>query len=449
MIKNEEDVEDSAFLINRAILELGRHGGGPVHVNMPWSGGDVDFTAKELPPVRVINRYYPDGEFPKLPGGKVAIYCGVHVRWDERLVQVVDQFCAEHNAVVFGYGVNGYWGKYRIPSALLASSIYKEELFSGIQVLIHMGEEPDDYTTMYALTKYVGQVWRVSPDGELRDLFRKLTNVFEMEESCFFHRYIGSAEVVGDGSGNSYYRRCRECLETVTNSLPEFPFSNIYAASHLEGKIPGGSILHLGMSNTLRAWSLFEAPSSVAISANLGCRGIDGSLSALIGASQAHKDKLYFGIVGDLTFFYDMNSLGNRHLGANVRILLINNGGGNIFRNTHYCLDMLGMESVNQYIAAAGHFGDKSPIFVKNYVESLGFEYLCAKNKNEFEKASSRFLEKKIGSRPILFEMFTEDASEIEAFRMVSSMGDDSLKKIAKKILGPQGKKVVKSILGK
>ena len=58
-----------------------------------------------------------------------------------------------------------------------------------------------------------------------------------------------------------------------------------------------------------------------------------GCLSALIGASLAHKDKLYLGVIGDLAFFYDMNVIGNRHVGNNVRILLINNGKGNEFRN--------------------------------------------------------------------------------------------------------------------
>ena len=50
------------------------------------------------------------------------------------------------------------------------------------------------------------------------------------------------------------------------------------------------------------------------------CRGfgIDGNMSALLGASLAKSDKLYFGVIGDLAFFYDMNCLGNRHVGSNL-----------------------------------------------------------------------------------------------------------------------------------
>ena len=51
-------------------------------------------------------------------------------------------------------------------------------------------------------------------------------------------------------------------------------------------------------------------------------------MSSLLGASLVHPERLYFGVVGDLSFFYDMNVLGNHHIGRNVRILLINNALG-------------------------------------------------------------------------------------------------------------------------
>ena len=61
---------------------------------------------------------------------------------------------------------------------------------------------------------------------------------------------------------------------------------------------------------------------------NVGGFGTDGALSSLLGASLCNPNKLYFCVIGDLAFFYDMNALGNRHFGKNVRILLVNNGKG-------------------------------------------------------------------------------------------------------------------------
>ena len=63
-----------------------------------------------------------------------------------------------------------------------------------------------------------------------------------------------------------------------------------------------------------------------------------------------------------------MNVCGNRHVGNNVRILLINNGKGNEFRNYgHYCY-ILG-EDADEYVAAARHYGNKSTVLVKHYAE--------------------------------------------------------------------------------
>ena len=53
----------------------------------------------------------------------------------------------------------------------------------------------------------------------------------------------------------------------------------------------------------------------------------------MLGASLAEPNKLFFGVVGDLAFFYDMNSIGNRHVSNNIRLIVVNNGRGTEFRN--------------------------------------------------------------------------------------------------------------------
>ena len=85
-------------------------------------------------------------------------------------------------------------------------------------------------------------------------------------------------------------------------------------------------MVHLGILAPLRSWNYMGINSAYESDCNQGGFGIDGNLSTLIGASLVHPDKLYFGVVGDLSFFYDMNSLGNRHIKNNIRILVVNNG---------------------------------------------------------------------------------------------------------------------------
>ena len=103
----------------------------------------------------------------------------------------------------------------------------------------------------------------------------------------------------------------------------------------------------------------------------------------MIGASLSDSDKLYFGVFGDLSFFYDMNSIGNRHVGNNLRIMLINNGVGTEFKNYNHPAAAFG-ETADSYMAAMGHNGNKSKDLVCHYATDLGFMYLSASGKEEF-----------------------------------------------------------------
>lgn len=124
----------------------------------------------------------------------------------------------------------------------------------------------------------------------------------------------------------------------------------------------------------------------------LGGFGIDGCMSTLIGASFA-TNKLCFCITGDLAFFYDMNSLGCREIGPNVRILLINNNLGMTFKLSNHVGSQIGRPA-DSFIAAAGHNIsangiDKKHSSARAWAESLGFEYLCASSKTNLTQLKS------------------------------------------------------------
>ena len=217
--------------------------------------------------------------------------------------------------------------------------------------------------------------------------------------------------------------------------------------------LPLNSEIHFGILHSLRSWNFFKLPSGILSKCNVGGFGIDGGVSTMIGASLCHSDKLYFGVFGDLAFFYDMNVIGNRHVGNNVRILLVNNGKGNEFRNYNHPCSFLG-EEADKFVDAAGHFGNKSHQLVKHYAEDLGYEYLSASSKDEFMAVVDKFLNPTIGERPIIFETFTETDDESSALeKILNIMIDPSfkgkMKRTIKGALGEQGVKVIKNILGK
>ena len=443
-----KDARDEAFVTmeaNKAILELRRNGGGPVHINM-FTTYSRDFSVKELPAVRVMKRVQAWDEMPEMPKGSVCVYVGSHVHFTPRQTEAVDKFCATHDAIVICDHTSGYYGKYRLLPTL-AQFQKVETLFETFDLMVHIGEVS---AATFAGSVPVKQIWRVSEDGELRDPFKKLTTVFQMSEEYFFKHY--SSE---DGCKHEAIDRYRAAFGEIYNHIPELPFSNIWTASQLSARLPKGSLFHISASNSRRCWNMFHLPEDVQCTSNVGCCGIDGCTSSLIGSSLASPNRLCYLVTGDLAFFYDLNSLGNRHVGSNIRILLINNAVGAEFKlNIHPCYAF--SDDADKYMAAAGHYGAKSPVLVKHFSEDLGFQYLSATNKEEFIEALDVFTNPNITDRPILLEVFTSHENENEALQLMTSINVDAkvvmkmkITEAIRLVAGEKGVKAVKGILKK
>lgn len=446
---NENKAWDANVKINRALLELRHHGGGPVHLNFTTQYSR-DYSVKELPQERVIRRTTLFDEYPSLPLGKIAIFVGAHKIFTNSQIKAIDSFCAAHDAVVFCDHTSGYYGRYRIQMALINSQKSTFDL-SKVDLLIHIGEVSGDYEGMCIRAN---QVWRVNEDGLIKDHWRKLVCVFEMPEEIFFEKYTPKIYDVKD----KFITESRDLYEYIKSQIPDLPFSNTWIAQQATHRIPSNSVLHLGILNTLRNWNFFELSSDVESFCNTGGFGIDGIVSTFIGSSLANKNQLHFLVVGDLAFFYDMNVVGNRHVGRNVRILLVNNGKGTEFRNYNHPGAAFGNDA-DTYIAAGGHFGNKSPLLVKHYAEDLGFEYLTASTKEEFLANLDRFTCSNLTDKPMIFEVFTNHEDESEALRLMSNIVVDpidtktlikrELVGVVKKVVGESGVKMIKSVLKK
>lgn len=397
---------------NKAILELTRHGGGPVHIDLE-SAAYGSFTTEELPLARKINRFTTGSLLPAIDGRKVAIFVGAHKRFTDEESSEIERFCESNNAVVFVDHTSGYYGKYSVNYALVAG---QRGLISDIlkpEVLIHIGEISGDFYTSYGFN--AKETWRVSEDGEIRDLFSNLKNVFEMSDISFFSSYRNESVDL------SYYHQVVDLYHELASNIPEIPFGNIWIAQKLHDKLPQDSELFVSIFNSLRSWNFFEIDKSIATHCNVGGFGIDGAMSTMLGSAIINPSKLHFCVTGDLAFFYDMNCLGNRHVTSNIRILVINNGKGTEFKNYDHPGAKWG-DKADEFIAAAGHFGRQSSTLIKHYAEDLGFEYLTAKTKEEFENNVSVFTSAEVGSKPMIFEVFTESENESFALQAVRSI---------------------------
>lgn len=443
------DARDEAFVemeANKAVLELTRDGGGPVHINL-YTTYSRDFSIKEIPPVRVMHRYHAWDSLPEMPSGRIAVYVGSHRDFSEEQRATLDSFCATYDAVVICDHTSGYYGRYRLLPTLVQLQGKANSPIEEFDLMIHIGEVS---AATFASSIKTKEIWRVSEDGELRDPFHKLKNVFQMSEAFFFRHY-GKDGMDRHDSIDRY----REICGAIYERIPELPFGNLWAASQLSGLLPEGALLHISVSNTRRCWNMFPLPKGVTSSCNVGCCGIDGCTSTLIGASLVDRQRICYFVTGDLAFFYDLNAITNRHIGNNVRILLVNNGGGGEFQLSIHPCYAFGKDS-HPYMAAVGHNGNKSPDLVKHMAEDLGFQYLTASTKEQFMENLSVFTNPQLTDKSMIFEIFTNPEDESEALKIMSSIDVESNKNVrdeivksVKNILGESGVKMVKQILKK
>lgn len=444
MVKDKEDERFCEIEANKAILALKLNGGGPAHINL-YTRYSQNCSVTEISHVNAVYRHkLLDRKLPEIPkNGRIIIFVGAHADFSNRLTAAVDKFCATYDSVVLCDHTSGYRGKYEVHYQLVCGQQQWHSPLASAELCIHIGEVSGNQYNVYA-----NHTWRVSPDGALRDTFGNLRRVFMMPEEEFFERYAED-----NASHTELLDAITAEVETIEEKIPELPFSNIWMAQQMRNKLPKGCELHLGIYHSLRSWNFFKLPTGIQAKCNVGGFGIDGGVSTMMGASFVHPEKLFIGVFGDLAFFYDLNVIGNRHVGNNVRILLINNGKGNEFRNYNHPCSFLG-EEADLYVGAAGHYGNMSRKLVKDFSTDLGYEYLVASNKSEFKAVVDRFLTSEITEKPMILEVFTQTEDESEALEQILNIISDpqlvlknTIKQTAKNILGKKGYEIARKIV--
>lgn len=436
IVQNKQDEWECNLKINDAILEASRNGGGPVHINLTTSYS-LDFSVKQLPKERVIHRFYENSKLPDVPKGNIAIFVGSHSVWDEKLKNAVDSFCEMYDAFVLCDQTSNYPGKYGIPCGMFNIAGFPNY---EVKLLIHIGNVSASWPIN------AKEVWRVNIDGEVRDTYQLLTNVFEMSETCFFESYCDNSLRKGTTQYDKWHEKYYKLENELKNNDARMEYSSMWIAQNMHSKLPKNSVIHFGILNSLRCWNCFKLDQSIRGYSNTGGFGIDGGVSSLIGASLAFPEKKYFGIFGDLAFFYDMNSLGNRHISSNIRIMVVNNGLGGEFKNSLGNVQKAGLgDLANDYISAYGHYGKESRELLKHYSQDLGFEYLSAFNKEQFMDVISKFITDDNRDKPMLFEVFMDDHEDVSAIDLLKDVGAklSSERSILKKT-----KQVVKNLVG-
>jgi 2-succinyl-5-enolpyruvyl-6-hydroxy-3-cyclohexene-1-carboxylate synthase len=181
--------------------------------------------------------------------------------------------------------------------------------------------------------------WHIRPDGQAIDTFQALTQVIAVYPAYFFEtlarRQAGSPAAATPESYQGHWLALEErAQQALSHFLAEAPFGEFGAVDQVLRALPAHSNLQLGNSMPIRYANylgLKAEPVDIRVNSNRGSSGIDGSLSTAVGAALAGA-RLTTLICGDLAFFYDRNGLWHRHVPPNLRVVILNNGGGGIFK---------------------------------------------------------------------------------------------------------------------
>lgn len=441
-ISDENDIYHAIRVVNQAILELTQNGYGPVQLCVPW----LDFPIDAIEPkMRTVKRYSFGDDFDFfLDEKKIMIIIGEHLKFSELEKKEIEKFSYLHNAFIYVNHLSNFNCQYSLHANIVFTALTFNEFYKDYRpdVVISIGGQTGDYP-LYKMLAHTEmkelEHWRVNEDGEVIDTYDKLTKVFKMKEITFFQCMNKLAlEKDGNKVNHDYFLKWKKALDDIKYDK-QLPFSNTSIACELTQSIPSKSIVQFSILNSLRVWNLYQFKNDVECYSNVGAFGIDGGMSTLIGQSIV-SNQLCFMVVGDLAFFYDMNSLGIRHIKNNLRILLINNNGGIEFK-----LDNSENEYIDRYIAAANHFKN-----AEGWAKTCGFEYLSSKNIDEFKQIEKIFIS--ASEKPILLEAFIKDSDEAIAYKRIIEQNRDqsvqtSMKKVVKKVLGDEITQKIKELM--
>ena len=401
-IYTDEDEWYCNRLVNEALLETHHHGKGPVHINVPVTEPIFRFTTETLPEVRVITRYQG---------------LNIYDRDYNDLIQRLNQY--QKRMIIVGqmnliYLFEKKYSKLLYKHFAWLTEHIGNQTIPGIPVknfdvaIYAMDGEMQGKMAPELLITYGGHIvskrlkkflrnnppkehWHVSPDGEIVDLYGSLTTVIEMDPFEFLEKIAFLLENKTPQYPLLWENFCK------TLPQPELPYSEMSAIGALIQALPQQCALHLANSSAVRYAQLFTVPATVEVCCNRGTSGIEGSLSTAVGYAAA-SDKLNFVVIGDLSFFYDMNALWNGNFGANLRILLLNNGGGEIF----HTLPGLEMSGTSHKFITAVHKAS-----AKGWAEDRGFLYQKVEDEVQLEEAIQLFTQPEPMTQPVLVEVFT------------------------------------------
>ena len=334
----EANADDENFAIIKKAIELCYEKQGPVHVNIPLKEPLYNLVS-ELPNFPPVEKTIQKKEEEFLPNfaadwnlsKRIMILVGTR-DYSEELEMLLSQLVKNHSVVVlkeansnlrhdkfFGhidrYIFNFNESDYQTYAPDLLITIGQNVVSKKIKQFLRAAKPKNHWhidefwhpDTFYSLTEKI--------KNKPEKFFSKLLNFISLEPSSYFNLW----EVLRDKRDLKHQEYC------LKSSFSDFQFYNI-----LSQKLPENINLHFSNSSPIRYAQLFDFQKNN-IYCNRGTSGIDGCTSTAMGFAMKDSKQTVL-VTGELSFFYDINGLWNNYIPPYTRIIVVNNGGGDIFK---------------------------------------------------------------------------------------------------------------------
>ncbi|MCO4822592.1 MAG: 2-succinyl-5-enolpyruvyl-6-hydroxy-3-cyclohexene-1-carboxylic-acid synthase [Flavobacteriaceae bacterium] len=399
---SESHLEQSAIEINKA-LNTSKTQCGPVHINVPFSEPLYDMVDALTVTSDVLSEEINNREIKD-----VSVYRDQWKAAKRKIVLVganlpnaveqkyLDCLATDNSVIVFTETTSNLHHESFFPSIDKIIAPLETDEFEALQpdILLTFGGLIVSKKIKAFLRNYQPKAhWHVDAK-KANDTFFCLTQHFKHDVNVFFNSFFKKALTTESHYKSSLLKLKSRRGERHQQYLKEIDYSDFTVFDEILKSIPENTMLQLGNSSTIRYTQLFDLNPSLKVFCNRGTSGIDGSTSTAIGAASVHANQTVL-ITGDLSFFYDSNALWNNYIPKNLRIILINNGGGGIFRilpghkNT---------ENFDEY------FETVHDLNAKSLCEMYKIDYVSTSTQDSLLETLDGFYQ---GNHPKLLEIFT------------------------------------------
>ena len=346
ILESANCIEGDAYnLFNEAIINSALNTAiskkGPVHINLPFSEPlyktteNLTITAKSTPILVAAKKVNEDlNPFVKKWNGakKKLILVGV-LKPNSIEKKYLDILAKDESIIVLTETTSNLHDKNFFPAIdQLIASFDKNELINfEPEILLTFGGMVISKKIKALLRDYSPKEhWHIDPK-KANDTFFYLTHHFKTTVNLFFNEFLPKIVPVKSNYQSNYLYVKEYRLKRHKEYISIIPYSDLKIFSAIVNIMPKNMQLQLSNSSTIRYAQFFNFDKRIDVFCNRGTSGIDGSTSTAIGAAVVSKKETLC-ITGDLSFLYDSNALWNNYMPSNFKIIVINNGGGGIFR---------------------------------------------------------------------------------------------------------------------